>query len=95
MARYRAIVSVEFDDEDLQSLAESIGADNVDPNEGLTGELDNFGLGTYWIEQIFRNGIPTIHRLTRDGIQVTINDHDLDDSEDEDDEDCYDEDEDD
>jgi hypothetical protein len=91
--RYRAIVSIEFDDEDLATLAAQLGTDDLDPADAVGGELDSMALGSGWVEQLFRNGRPTIHRLTGDGIQVTVNDHDLDGSED-DCEDDFDEDED-
>ncbi len=75
MARYRAIVSITFNDEELDDLAKAIGARRrVEPFEALTGELDNFGLGTYWIEQVFRDREPTMVRLSG-GIQVEISDH--------------------
>lgn len=85
MSRYRAIVSIEFDSEDLETLAENLGIGEMDPDEAVQGELDNFGLGTGWIEQLYRNGQPTIHRIGDDGIQITVNDHDLDGTEEEDD----------
>lgn len=85
MARFRAIVSIEFDDEDLKSFAESLGIDIIDPDEAIQGELDNFGIGTGWVEQLYRNGRPTMYRTGADGIEVTINDHDLDGFEDADD----------
>lgn len=85
MSRFRAIVSIEFDSDDLKQFAENLGLDEIDPDDAVRGELDNFGLGTGWIENIFRNGQPTVHRLSDDGIQITVNDHDLDGSEEEED----------
>jgi hypothetical protein len=48
MAKYKAIVSLEFDDEDLAS----IGCAGDDPHDSLFGELQNFCLGSPWIESL-------------------------------------------
>jgi hypothetical protein len=85
--KFRAIVSIEFDSEDLQTFAENLGIDEMDASDAITGELDGFGLGVAYLEQFYRNGQPTVHRLTGDGIEITINDHDLDGTEDEEDDD--------
>lgn len=80
MTKYRAIVSIFFDDEDLAELAEHIGVDvsRMDPHETLSGELDNLGIGRAWIEQVFENGMKTIRR-GGGGMMVEINAHDKDD----------------
>lgn len=80
MAQYRALVSIEFDSNDLAELCESLGIDSISPDEAITGELDNLSLGSGWVEQIFRNGEETILRLSG-GLMVEINYHDLSDVE--------------
>ena len=45
---YKAIVTIEFDDEDL----DSIGCAGDDPYDALFGELQNFNLGSSWIESL-------------------------------------------
>lgn len=77
MANYRAIVSITFDDDDLESMAESYGIpeDRIDANEILTGSLDNLELGSGWIEQIFKDAEPCIFRLSG-GIMIEVNEHD-------------------
>lgn len=89
MTKYRAIVSIEFDSEDLRTFAEGMGVDDIDACDAITGELDAFGLGCAYLEQFYRNGQPTVHRLAGDGIEITINDHDLDGSEEEEDDFCW------
>lgn len=75
MTKYRAIVSIEFDDEDLENLALQIGANGpIPPDLAIDGELDNLSFGSTWTEQLFRDGEPTIARLSG-GIQVEINPH--------------------
>lgn len=76
--QYRAIVSIEFTSEDLQEYVDLLGVDEMDPMEAVTAELDNMSLGTGWLEQAFRDGIPMISRMTAGGLEITINDHDLD-----------------
>lgn len=76
--KYRAIVSIEFDDDDLAELAETFGVDKVYAGDAITGEMDNLGFGVAWIEQLYCNGLPTVLRLNQGGLQITINDHDLD-----------------
>jgi hypothetical protein len=74
MAKYRAIVSIEFDGEDLKELASSLGCTReISPDEGLQGELDNLTFGTAWIEQIYQDGEPLIRRLTT-GTMVEVSD---------------------
>ena len=77
MSKYRAIVSIEFDDDDLQELADALGVDldRISPDEAVIGELDGLALGSAWLEQLFSNGQPTIARLSG-GIQVEVNPHD-------------------
>lgn len=75
MANYRAIVSITFDDDDLEQLAEECGIERIDAYESINGSLDNLELGTGWLEQLFKNGNPTIHRMSG-GINVEVNDHD-------------------
>jgi len=76
MTTYRAIVSVTFDDDDLQELADNLGinAARLDPLEAINGSLDNIDLGSAWVEQLFKDGKPTVIRLSG-GITVEINDH--------------------
>ncbi len=50
MKSYRATVTIEFDDEDLQGLAETLGADNINPHDALNGALDNLDIGVGIIE---------------------------------------------
>jgi hypothetical protein len=71
MSKYRAIVSITFDDDDLDELAEVIEFDNPDAQDVLQGSLDNFVLGCPWIEQIFKDGKPMIRRLTK-GVMVEV-----------------------
>lgn len=76
MAKYRAIVSIEFDSDDLEQFAEQNGfrSDDIDPMEFIGGEMDNLSVGSGWIEQMFVNGRPQITRLSG-GIDVQINEH--------------------
>jgi len=71
MANYRAIVSIEFDEEEL----EEIFGPGTSPSEAVNGELDNLTFGSVWVEQIFRNKKPLITRLSG-GINVEISDFD-------------------
>jgi len=71
MSKYRAIVSITFDDDDLEELAEVLEFDNPDAQDVLQGSLDNFVLGYPLIEQIFKDGEPTICRLSG-GIMVEV-----------------------
>jgi hypothetical protein len=75
MSKYRAIVSITFDDEDLEEMAENIGIKSIDVDQMLQGELDNFGLGCPWIEQIFKDRNPTIRRLSK-GIMIEVSEDD-------------------
>jgi hypothetical protein len=76
MTAYRAIVSITFDKDDLQDLADNLGinVDKIDPLEAITGSMDNIDLGSAWVEQLFKDGNPTITRLSG-GISVEINEH--------------------
>ena len=51
---YKAIISIEFDDDDIEEWRESLGASKqrFDIHEALFGELQNFPLGSPWIESI-------------------------------------------
>lgn len=71
MAHYRAIVSIEFDDEEL----EDIFGPGTSPSEAVNGEIDNLTFGSGWVEQIFRNKKPLIARLSG-GVNVEISDFD-------------------
>jgi len=71
MSKYRAIVSITFDDDDLEELAEVLEFDNPDAQDVLQGSLDNFVIGYPLIEQIFKDGEPTIRRLSG-GIMVEV-----------------------
>lgn len=76
MAKYRAIVSITFDDEDLEELKDQLDViSHLDPIETIRGELDNLSFGSAWIEQVFKNESPMIHILT-EGIKVTVSPHD-------------------
>lgn len=78
MTKYRAIVSITFNDDDLEEMAGNIGVEPDlllrDPGSTLDGCLDNLEFGSAWIEQLFRDGEPTIVRLSG-GIQVEVNEH--------------------
>jgi hypothetical protein len=78
MTTYRAIVSITFDDDDLQAMADNLGVEverlRRDPGSTLNGCLDNLEFGGAWIEQLFADGEPTIMRLSG-GIQVEVNPH--------------------
>ena len=74
MSKYRAIVSITFDDDDLKELAENIGinsSNDYGADDMLQGELDNFCLGSTWVEQIFKDGEQTIRRLSG-GMMVEV-----------------------
>jgi hypothetical protein len=74
MSKYRAIVSITFDDDDLKELAENIGfysSNDYGADDMLQGELDNLGLGSTWVEQIFKDGKPMIRRLSG-GMMVEV-----------------------
>jgi hypothetical protein len=71
MDHYRAIVSIEFDDEEL----EEIFGPGTSASEAVNGELDNLTFGSGWVEQIFRNTKPLIARLSG-GINVEVSDFD-------------------
>jgi len=71
MSKYRAIVSITFDDDDLDDFSEWNDGKHCDAQEILQGSLDNFVLGCPWIEQIFKDGKPMIRRLTK-GVMVEI-----------------------
>ena len=73
MSKYRAIVSIEFDDEEVQEFAEMIGAGSIDPDDYVSGHLDEI-FGSTWIEQLFKDGEPTIYRLSG-GIMVEVSEH--------------------
>ena len=75
MTKYRAIVSITFDDADLQEIANEFGVGNVDPHEALNGSLDNLDFGSGWIEQLFADGSPQICRMSG-GIDVEVDYHD-------------------
>lgn len=75
MVKYRAIVSVTFDDEDLAQLAKLLDVEpNLDPLQTLDATLDNLELGSGWIEQLFANGRPMMLRVSG-GIMVEVNEH--------------------
>ena len=67
MAHYRAIVSIEFDDEELEKF--------LDQELALASDLRNLTFGSGWVEQIFRNKKPLIARLSG-GINVEVSDFD-------------------
>jgi hypothetical protein len=76
MATYRALVSFVFDDSDLEDIAQAIGVDprRLDVYDTVNAELDSVSLGYSVVEQIFRDGKPTISRLSG-GITTEINRH--------------------
>jgi hypothetical protein len=80
MSKYRAIVSFTFDDGDLADLAENLGIypSRLQPDDAINGEIDNLSFCSGWLEQLFRDGQPTIRRLTGDGISVEISPHEED-----------------
>lgn len=51
---YKAIISVEFDEDDIEEWRESLGVskNRFDVREALFGELQNFPLGSPWIDSI-------------------------------------------
>jgi hypothetical protein len=51
---YKAVISIEFDDDDIEEWRKSLGASErrFDLDEALFGELQNFPLGSPWIERI-------------------------------------------
>lgn len=51
---YKAIISIEFDEDDIEEWRESLGVSKqrFDVREALFGELQNFPLGSPWIESI-------------------------------------------
>ncbi len=74
MSKYRAIVSITFDDDDLKDFANQIGTDNLDASDAVNGSLDNLEFGSGWLEQLFEDGKPTIWRASG-GIKVEVNEH--------------------
>jgi hypothetical protein len=73
MKKYRAIVSIEFTESDIDEVAEQIGVDSLDPIDFVNGELDNMFFGG-WVEQVFEDEQPLIHRLTN-GMMVEVNNY--------------------
>jgi hypothetical protein len=51
---YKAIISIEFDEDDIEEWRSSLGVtkQRFDVREALFGELQNFPLGSPWIESI-------------------------------------------
>jgi hypothetical protein len=51
---YKAIISIEFDEDDIEEWRNSLGVtkQRFDVHEALFGELQNFPLGSPWIESI-------------------------------------------
>lgn len=74
MAKFRAIVSIQFDTDDLRDIAKHYGSDRIDAFEAINGEMDNLSFGCAHVEQLFQEGEPTIHRLSG-GMNVEINEH--------------------
>lgn len=56
LIKYKAIVSIEFDSDDLAELAAHYGVEpeRMNPRDTLFGALQNLELGTGWIEQLGR-----------------------------------------
>ena len=75
MPKYRAIVSIIFDEDDLEDMADEMGidAEDVDIHQAISGDLDSLSIGCPWIEQIFVDREPTIHRLSG-GIDIVVSD---------------------
>lgn len=78
MAKYRALVSIEFDDEDLTEFGETIGIPTGKSNasETISACMDDLPLGSSWLEQFFIDGKAQMYRIG-DGLEVIINEHDL------------------
>lgn len=78
MSKYRAIVSIEFDQDDLDELCGMAGIDSgsIDPSDAISGCMDDLPFGYAWIEQLYQDGRETILRLS-DGISVDISSHEL------------------
>lgn len=76
MTRYRAIVSVTFDDEDVARFARATGVDvgEVDHSDLLEWELDVFTFAYGRLEQLFRDGTCTIPP-SPGHINVAVRDH--------------------
>ena len=51
---YKAIISIEFDENDIEEWRKSMGVSKqrFDVHDALFGELQNFPLGSPWIESI-------------------------------------------
>lgn len=51
---YKAIISIEFDEDDIEEWREALGVSKqrFDVRDALFGELQNFPLGSPWIESI-------------------------------------------
>jgi hypothetical protein len=69
VANYKAVVTIEFDDQDLEDLAFSLGADKVNADDALRGELDSLRFSAWVesidkIEKIYKADQPTILRLS-------------------------------
>jgi len=79
MSKYKAIISIDFDDEDLEEYAQSVGADveriKESVSEVVDGCLDSIELGSAWVEQLFINEDPVILRLSG-GMSVEVNSFD-------------------
>ncbi len=78
MNQYRAIISINFDDEDIKEYAEMIGVSeerlSQDVDMLVNGVLDNIEFGSTWLEQLFINKNPSILRLT-EGTTVEVSPH--------------------
>ena len=79
MTKYRAIVSIYFDDEDLEELADELGIEperlSRDLHSTINGDLDQLSLSSNtWIEQIFVDGDPQVAHFG-ETMTVIVTDH--------------------
>lgn len=74
--KYRAIVSITFNSEDLREVTDIHGT--MDPTEVISAELDGLSIGTAFVEQVYENGEEMIYRSSG-GMMVEVSEHDLED----------------
>jgi hypothetical protein len=75
MGKYRAIVSITFDDDDLSELARRLEVHPrpIDALDAIGGSLDNLDFGDPWVEQVYKDRRPMISRMSS-GIDVQVSD---------------------
>lgn len=76
MSKYRAIVSITFDEKDLERLAKAlcVHVKSVDAMDAVNSNLDNLSVGIGRLEQLFVKGKPTIDNLS-DELLIAITPH--------------------